>query len=302
MYDVIILGGGAAGLAAALYARRYGLGALLLEELYLGGQIINTTEIENYPGFPSPISGVDLINEFETQARLYSPDIVYEAVTGVNLIGPVKKVQTSEREYECQCVIAATGQTPRELGLAREKELRGFGVSYCATCDGNFFRGKTVAVAGGGDTAVTEALFLSRICRKVYIIHRRDSFRAARAETDKLARTENIEPVMGAQVAELLGGNRVDGVVAAQAGGARRTLEVSALFIAIGSIPKSDLFKDTLDLDEYGYIVTDDDMLTNIPGVFAAGDVRKKNLRQLITAAADGAVAAHSAMRYIEAN
>ena len=300
MYDVIILGGGAAGLTALLYARRYGLNAMLIEELYLGGQIINTAEIENYPGFPTSVSGMDLMSDLEKQARLYNPAIVYETVTGVDFSGAAKIVRTEGNQYESRCVIAATGQNSRELGLTREKELRGAGVSYCATCDGNFFRDKTVAIAGGGDTAVTEALFLSRICRKVYIIHRRDSFRAAKAEVEKLRSTGNIETVMNSQVRELLGDSKVEGIQVAENGGASRALEVSALFIAVGAIPQSGLFKGVLEMDGYGYIITDDDMRTNIPGVFAAGDVRRKTLRQLVTAAADGATAAHNAMHYIE--
>lgn len=300
MYDVIILGGGAAGLTAALYTRRYGLSALLIEELYLGGQIINTAEIENYPGYSTPISGMDLMSEFEKQARNYDPVIVYETVTGVFLNEAVKTVKTEDNEYKSRCVIIATGQNSRELGVARERELRGSGVSYCAVCDGNFFRGKTAAVVGGGDTALTEALFLSRICRKVFIIHRRDSFRAAQAEVNKLKKTDNIEPVMNARVIELLGAGKVEGVTVCGAGGSLRTLEINALFIAVGAIPKSGLFKDILALDEYGYIITDDDMRASIPGVFAAGDVRKKALRQLVTAASDGATAAHNAMLYIQ--
>jgi len=299
MYDVIILGGGAAGLTAALYARRYGLGTLLIEELYLGGQIINTAEIENYPGFCTPISGVDLIAGFEKQARLYNPDIVYETVREINFGNKVKIIRTADNNYECLTVIAATGQNPRELGLPREGELRGSGVSYCATCDGNFFRGKTVAVAGGGDTAVTEALFLSRICRKVYIIHRRDSFRAAQAEVNKLRNTGGIEPVMNARVTGLLGQNKVEGITVSE-NGSSRTLELSALFIAVGAAPNSSLFKGVLDLDDHGYIITDSEMHTNVPGVFAAGDVRHKTLRQLVTAASDGAIAAHNAMLAIQ--
>ena len=300
MYDVIILGGGAAGLTAALYARRYGLGVMLAEELYLGGQIINTSEIENYPGHSTPISGFDLINEFEKQVRKYDPVIMYETVMGVDFDGAVKKVKTAANVYESRCVIIATGQNPRELGIPRENELRGSGVSYCAACDGNFFKGKTVGVVGGGNTAVTEALYLGRICGKVYIIHRRDSFRAAQAEVNKLMDAGNIQPVMNARVTELFGENRVEGVRISETGGASRDLELSALFIAVGAIPKSDLFKGILYLDEHGYIVTDDETRTSIPGVFAAGDVRKKTLRQLITAASDGATAAHNAMLYIQ--
>ncbi|MDR1558530.1 MAG: thioredoxin-disulfide reductase [Clostridiales bacterium] len=300
MYDVIVLGGGAAGLTAALYARRYGLGVLLIEELYLGGQIINTHEIENYPGFSKPITGGELIDEFEKQTRIYEPRIIYETINGVEFGDNIKVIRTAKQSYESRCVIAATGRNPRELGLAREKELRGSGVSYCATCDGNFFRDKEVAVVGGGDTAVTEALFLSRICRKVYIIHRRDSFRAARAETEKLKNHDNIELIMNARVTELLGEKKVEGAVLSQEGHTPRALELSAVFVAVGASPNSKLFEGSLNLDGQGYIITDDEMRTNIPGIFAAGDIRRKSLRQVITAAADGAIAAHNAMLTVQ--
>ena len=297
MLDVIILGGGAAGLSAALYARRYGLSVLLIEELFLGGQIINTAEIENYPGFPAR-SGGELIDEFEKQARLYEPGFIYKSVTGVDFSKDIKLVKTADQDFESRSVIIATGRSPRELGLKREQELKGSGISYCATCDGNFFRGKDVAVVGGGDTAVTEAIFLSRICRKVYIIHRRDNFRAAPAETAKLNTTGNIEPVMNARVTELLGESKVEGIVVSEAGNPLQ-LDLSAVFIAVGAVPNSKLFEGILNLDEQGYIITDEEMRAGIPGIFAAGDIRKKNLRQVITAASDGAVAAHSAMLYM---
>ena len=299
MIDVIILGGGAAGLTAALYARRYGLSVLLIEELYLGGQIINTAEIENYPGYSRPLSGGDLIDELEKQARIYKPDIKYETVTEVDFHKKIKLIKTTTgNTFESRCVIIAMGRNPRELGLAREKELTGSGISYCATCDGNFFRGKDVAVVGGGDTAVTEAVFLSRICRKVYIIHRRDSFRAAHAETDKLKAADNIEPIMNAQVRALLGEKKLESIVLSEPNESSRILELSAVFVAVGAIPNSKLFTGVLNLDEQGYIITDEEMNTGIPGVFAAGDIRKKMLRQVITAASDGAIAAHSAMLY----
>jgi len=300
MLDVIILGGGAAGLTAALYSRRYGLNVLLIEELYLGGQIANTTGIENYPGFSS-ISGGDLIDEFEKQAMAYKPDIIYESVKGVDFSKDIKIVMTSKQEYECHCVIVAMGRNPRELGLPREQELKGLGVSYCATCDGNFFKGKDVAVVGGGDTAVTEAVYLSRICRKVYIVHRRDEFRAAQAETDKLKSAPNIELVLNAQVRKLLGNDKIEGIEVSgsevsESDKPTRVLEVSAVFVAIGASPNSKVFESILDLDGQGYIIGDDEMRTNIANVFAAGDIRKKSLRQVITAASDGAIAAHSVM------
>ena len=300
MHDVIILGGGAAGLTAALYSRRYGLSVLLIEELYLGGQIASTTGIENYPGFSS-ISGGALIDEFEKQTMAYKPDIIYESVKEVDFSKAIKIVKTTKKEYESHCVIVAMGRNPRELGLPREKELKGLGVSYCATCDGNFFKGKDVAVVGGGDTAVTEAVYLSRICRKVYIIHRRDTFRAAQAETDKLKAADNIELVLNAQVRKLLGDNKIESIEVSESNGSEndkssRVLDVSAVFVAIGAAPNSKVFEGILTLDEQGYIIGDDEMRTNITNIFAAGDIRKKSLRQVITAASDGAVAAHNTM------
>ncbi|MDR1541111.1 MAG: thioredoxin-disulfide reductase [Clostridiales bacterium] len=299
MYDVIILGGGPAGLTAALYSLRYGMKTLILEELYLGGQIVNTSEIENYPGFSEPISGEELIASLEKQVRAYNPDIVYEAVKEVNFGQTIKSIATSQKIYEGKTVIIAMGQNPKQLGVDREKELRGKGVSYCATCDGNFFRGKDVAVVGGGDTAITEAEFLSRICSDVYVIHRRSEFRAAKAEVEKLNKASNVHFILSSKVSALKGETLLEAVDVKQTEGTQITLPVSALFVAVGAVPNTALFKGGISLDPNGYIVTDEDMRTGISGVFAAGDIRRKSLRQVSTAAADGAIAAHWAMNEI---
>jgi thioredoxin reductase (NADPH) len=294
MHDLLILGGGPAGLAAALYATRYGLDVCLLEELYLGGQIVNAAEVENYPGYPDPVPGGYLADSLEKQVRRSLVKIAFETVKGVDFSGGAKKVRTSAGAYEAKTVIVAMGQNPRPLGVEREQELRGKGVSYCATCDGNFFRGKDVAVAGGGDTAVTEASFLSRICRSVHIIHRRSEFRAAKAEVDKLSGAGNVHFVLDSQVAALKGDEALEAV--GVKGAQERDISVSALFVAIGSVPNTVLFKDVLQLDSNGYIIADENMGTGVDGVFAAGDIRRKSLRQVATATADGAIAAHSAM------
>ncbi|MCL2461823.1 MAG: thioredoxin-disulfide reductase [Defluviitaleaceae bacterium] len=301
MYDTIIIGGGPAGLSAALYAYRYGLRALVIEKLYPGGQIVNAAEVENYPGHVS-ISGYDLTEIMLSQVTRNNVSIVSETVTGMSLAGPVKRVQTSENAYEAKTVIIATGKHPRGLGLPRENELRGRGISYCATCDGNFYRGKRAAVVGGGDTAVTDALFLSRICEKVWIIHRRDAFRAADAEVKKLDGHPNIERLMSASVTKLIGMDKLEAITVetARSGSAPEEIRIDGLFVAVGAVPDTELFKGVLTLDEAGYIVSDEDMRTNVGGVFAAGDVRRKTLRQVVTAAADGAQAAHQAMAYLE--
>ncbi len=303
MYDVIIIGGGPAGLSAALYTLRYGLKTLIIEELYLGGQIVNIHEIENYPGVSRQISGFELTSEMEAQAKRYGAEIIRATVTGITT-GSVKTVQTTEGSHECEAVILATGQKPKELGLTGEKELRGRGVSYCATCDGMFFRGKDVAVVGGGDTAVTEAAFLSNFCKKVYLIHRRDTFRAAKAEIDKISQKPNVELVVNSSVTKLLHEDVLTGLeVSTKSGDSSEasvsTISVSAIFIAVGAIPNTKAFEGIITLDESGYILTDEHTHTNVEGIFAAGDIRQKPLRQIVTAASDGAVAAHSALKHI---
>ncbi len=304
MYDTIIIGAGPAGFSAALYACRYGMKTLILEEQYTGGQIVNTHEIENYPGFAG-IGGGDLMDAFEKQVMGYSPDLKYDGIKGIvlpNMDGNgIFAVQGESGLYEGRTVIICTGQSPRPLGVEREDELKGRGISYCATCDGNFFKGKDVAIVGGGDTAVTEAVFLSRICSNVHLIHRRNEFRASQYEVDKLKQSANIHLHMERRVMKLLGEDRLAGIelgdVSAEP--ATEALDVSAVFVAVGATPRSAAFKDILNMDDYGYILADENTRTNIDGIYAAGDIRKKRLRQVVTAAADGAVAAYEAMEYL---
>jgi thioredoxin reductase (NADPH) len=296
-YEIIILGGGAAGLTAALYGCRYGLSVLLLEEVALGGQILTAAEIENYPGVAKQLNGAELIEELENQVRKYPAKIVYERITHVDFSKPVKRITTNKSCYESHVIILATGRRPRKLSLAREEFMLGRGVSYCATCDGNFFRGKPVAVVGGGDTAVTEALFLSNICKKVYLIHRQNDLLAVGVEVAKLKRAPNVEFLLNSQVTALMGEKNLEGIVV-QTGDATRRLEVNALFVAIGATPNTNIFFESLELSDDGYIITNEEMETSIPGIFAAGDIRKKSLRQVITAAADGAIAAQSSMLF----
>lgn len=306
MHDLLIIGGGPAGLTAALYAARYGLDTIMLESLSPGGQIITTTEIENYPGFLSA-TGPALVGEMEKQVRRLDVPIINEAVTSVHFDEGNHAIFTHKQTFHAKAVVIATGQRPRELGLENETELRGRGVSYCATCDGNFFRNREVAVVGGGDTAIIDAVFLSRICKKVTLIHRRDAFRAAKAEVDKLtvntgkqSADEKVTMKMNAQVTRLIGDDMLSAIEITDKSGLTERLEINGLFIAVGASPNSGLFAGMLELDPSGYIITDDDMVTSIPGVYAAGDIRRKSLRQVVTAASDGAIAAHSAARLIE--
>ncbi|MDR1000883.1 MAG: thioredoxin-disulfide reductase [Clostridiales bacterium] len=315
MHDIIILGGGPAGLTAALYGGRYGLEVMLVEEALLGGQTINTNNIENYPGFPEPISGDELSELFEKQVAAYHPQIVNEEVKSLDLVSPVKKVITNKGTHKSKTIIIALGSRPRKLGVENEDAFLGRGVSYCATCDGNFFKKMDVAVVGGGDTAITEAMFLSHICNKVYLIHRRTTFRAADALVKNLAYLPNVELALNSKVkwlkgeGKLAGANvtsitndlgKLAGVVITDSSDNERTLDVKALFVAVGAEPNATIFKDIIAADKYGYIKTDEEMRTSITGVYAAGDIRKKSLRQIVTAAADGAIAAHSAMLFLQ--
>lgn len=300
MYDVIIIGGGPAGLAAALYAARYGLDTVILESLYPGGQIITTTDVENYPGILTT-TGTQLIEGMVEQVKSHGVKIIAANVTEVAFDADIKVVVTDKERYEAKTCIIATGRRARALGVPGENELRGRGISYCATCDGNFFRNKEVAVVGGGDTAVIEAAFLSRICKKVYLIHRRNAFRASKAEVEKIlsCNVGNISLRMESRVSKLIGEDILQGIEIIRSDGSTEPLPVNGLFVAVGSEPNSGLFKEKLELDESGYIITGEDMSTSAAGVFAAGDIRHKTLYQVVTAAADGAIAAYSAERAV---
>lgn len=299
MNDIIIIGAGTAGLSAAIYARRAGKKALILEALSYGGQIINTPEVENYPGIKN-ISGFDFATGLYEQAAALGAEIEYVRVTGIesNADGS-KTVHTTDGDRECKAVIIATGAKNRPLGIDREEELTGSGISYCATCDGAFYKKKSVAVNGGGNTAIEDAGFLSNFCSKVYVIHRRDEFRADVHEVEKLKAKENVEFILDSEVTALLGDDELTGIeVTNKKTGEKKELEISGLFIAIGQMPDNTAFASVVDLDEKGYIIGKEDCLTNTPGVFTAGDCRTKAVRQLTTAAADGAVAALAAAAY----
>ena len=293
MTDLIILGAGTAGLSAAIYAVRAGLSLRLLETSLPGGQILNSPDVDNYPGIPS-ISGFDFVQNLTAHAAGLGVEPEFTAVSQADLAGNVKRIRTGREVLESRAVILATGASHRSLGCPGEAELRGKGVSYCATCDGAFFRGKDVAVVGGGNTALEDALFLANLCRRVYLIHRREEFRARQAAVNAVRSRENIQLVLGEQV-ERISGDRLVSAVTLKSG---RELPVSGVFIAVGLAPNTALFEGQLDLDN-GYIRAGEDCHTSLPGVFAAGDVRTKPLRQLITAAADGAVAAVEAGKYL---
>ena len=300
-YDVVIVGAGPAGLTAAIYARRAAKSVLVLEAKAWGGQIINTPDIENYP-VVAHVSGADFANDLYQQATALGAEVRLEKVVGVEDLGAVRRVRSTQEEYEAGAVILATGSENRRLGVDREQELIGKGVSYCATCDGNFFRRRDVAVVGGGNTALEDALYLADLANKVYLIHRRDSFRGEEATVARLREKQNVEFVFNATVTALLGDKRLSGVeLTDKFSGEKRELEVKGLFVAVGRIPENESFRTLIDVDEAGYAVADESCRTKVPGVFVAGDNRTKEVRQLVTAAADGAVAATEAVRYLNA-
>lgn len=300
-YDVIIIGGGPAGYTAALYCARAALSTLLLEAYAPGGQMGTTDIVDNYPGFSDGVGGYDLGVEMQKQSARFGAVSSFDKVEFVDFATQPKKVGTqSGAIYEADAVIIATGAAPKELGLNREKELRGRGVSYCATCDGNFYRGRTVVIVGGGDTAAADAVLLSKICKKVYLVHRRDTLRATKAYLKPLESSENVEFVWNSAVQNILGGDKVTGVeIQNLKTGELTTLDCDGIFAAIGNIPNTELFRGKIELDAKGYIVAGEDTQTSVPGVFAAGDVRTKPLRQIVTAVSDGAAASLSAEEYL---
>ena len=302
MYDIIIIGSGPAGLSAAIYAQRACLDTIVIEKNGIsGGQVLNTWEVDNYPGFPG-VTGFELSRQFREHANKLGARVVQDEVVQVELSGNVKKVVCEEETYEARCVILASGAHHRTLEVPGEEELRGAGVSYCATCDGAFFRGRTVAVVGGGDAALEDAIFLARMCEKVYIVRRRDKLRGAKRLQERLQALENIEFVWNSETVAIEGNAQVEALRLRQTQtGEEKRLDVDGVFIAVGIAPESELYAGQLELDEQGYIRADESGQTSVPGVFAAGDVRTKALRQILTAASDGANCVASAERYLQA-
>lgn len=300
IYDVIIIGSGPAGLSAAIYAQRAKLSTIIIEANYIsGGQVVNTYEVDNYPGLPG-ISGMDLSTTLRDHAEKMGSEFVWDQVLKLELDGKVKKVVTKDEEYKSRTILLATGAKHRQLGVPGEQKLAGSGVSYCATCDGAFFKDKAVAVIGGGDVALEDAIFLARICKKVYLIHRRDEFRASKIIQDNLFAQENVEVLWNSVVTEIKGDFQVKSLTVRDVKSKEeKELEADGCFIAVGIIPNSELAQGQLELDAGGYVVAGEDGASSIPGVFAAGDVRTKLLRQIITAASDGANCITSIQNYL---
>ena len=300
IYDVIIIGGGPAGYTAALYACRAGLDTLLLEKESVGGQVARTSQIDNYPGVDCGIDGFSLGVKMQKQAEHFGTVTIMEEVIKVELTKEVKQIITKHNTYFCKSVIIATGATPKHLDLPNEKELIGMGVHYCASCDGMFYKDKTVVVVGGGNTALTDALLLSRLAKKVFLVHRRDTLRAAKVYQEQMAKTENIQFIPKHIVSELLPRENGLDVILKNVGGKElMPIACDGLFVSIGHYPATGLFRGILDLEDSGYIKANESTCTDIPGVFVAGDVRTKPMRQIVTATADGAVAALHAENYV---
>ena len=300
MYDIIIIGAGTAGLTAAIYGARNNHKALVLEATVPGGQIINTQEIENYPAILG-ISGYDYSMTLKKQATSLGAEYRRERVSSVDLSDEKKLIYTNKNTYQAKTVIIAAGAMPKKLGLKEDDEYTSKGISYCATCDGNFFRNKDVAVVGGGNTAFEDALFLSNICTKVYLIHRRQGFRAEMHSVNALKQRKNVELVLDSVVSKIMGEGKIEAIeVENVVDKSVKSINVSGLFVAIGQIPQSEMFDDNVFLKNAdGYALVSEDTKTNIAGVYVAGDIREKPLRQLITAAADGATAAFMASSYL---
>lgn len=300
LYDMIVIGGGPAGYTAALYAARSGLSVLVLEKLSAGGQMALTEHIDNYPGFEDGIDGFTLGEKMQRSAERFGAVTELAEVYKADLSERIKTLETSEGAFHGRTVVIATGASSRPLGIPNEAALIGKGIHYCAACDGAFYRGKTVAVVGGGNSAAADALTLSRIAKKVYLIHRRDSLRATKVYHQPLTAAPNVEFCWNSTVSALLHEDRLTGLRLKDVGtGAERELACDGVFISVGRAPATELFWDELELDKSGYIVADESTRTSLPGVFAVGDVRAKALRQVVTAAADGAVAVHYAEEYL---
>lgn len=301
IYEVIIIGSGPAGLAAAIYAGRAELDTIIIEKAPMsGGQIINTYEVDNYPGIPD-ISGFDLSTKFREHCDKLDMNFITGEVTGFAVEDGIKTITLDDgTTYHAKAVIISAGANPRKLMIDGETKLSGMGVSYCATCDGAFFRNKITAVVGGGDVAVEDAIFLARLCKKVYVIHRKNEFRAAKSYTSKLMSLENVEIIWDSVVEKIIGDEQVEQIeIKNIKTEEKNTLDIDGIFIAVGNIPCSEVYKGLVNMDGSGYIIADESCETNIPGVFAAGDIRTKELRQIITAASDGANSITAVEKYL---
>ena len=293
-YDIVIIGAGTAGLTAAIYAARAGKKVLILENEGIGGQIATSPKVENYPGF-SEISGMEFSDRLYEQASALGVELELDKAEKIIDNGETKTVKTEYGEFSCKAVIIATGVKHRHLGIEAEEKYMGRGVSYCAVCDGAFYKGKDVAVVGGGNSAVQSAIMLSNICNKVYLIHRRDEFRCEKKLSDEVRAIENIELVLDSTIKDLQGDSKLASILTENKSGEFKEINAEGLFVLVGQIPENGVFADLITLDESGYIVAGEDCKTNIDGIFAAGDCRTKAIRQLTTAAADGSVAALAA-------
>lgn len=300
IYDLIIIGGGPGGYTAALYGARAGLDTLVIEKLSAGGQMALTAQIDNYPGFEDGIDGFTLGQKIQAGAERFGARSVLAEVSKVDLMPEIKVIETSEGIFHARTVAIATGANHRELGISNEQALVGRGVAYCAACDGMFYRGKTVVVVGGGNTAAADAMLLSRVAKKVILVHRRDTLRATKIYHKPLMEAENVEFHWNSAVAELIADEKLKAVKLKDVNtGEETVVEADGIFVSIGRKPATELVKDQLELDKSGYIVAGESTQTNIPGVFAVGDVRTKQVRQVVTAVADGAVAVHQAEEYL---
>lgn len=302
IYDVIIIGGGPAGYAAALYCARAGLDTLTIEKMSPGGQMTLTGDIDNYPGFDEGIDGFTLGMKMQQGAEKFGAKTEYTEIISVDFSEKIKHVTTYDDTRHAKAIIIAAGAHPKKLGIPDEEELTGMGVHYCAHCDGRFYKGKTVAVIGGGNSAVADALYLARLAKKVYLVHRRDTLRAEKIYQKPLSEAENVEFVFNSTVNSIINDNGVKGIVVSSNDGKVKEIECDGIFVSIGRQPSTGFLGNEIELDSNGYIIADETTKTNIDGVFAAGDIRTKALRQVITAAADGAVAAHYAEEYNSQN
>jgi len=297
--DVIIIGAGPAGMTAAIYAARAGAKPLVIEKSFAGGQMTSTADIENYPGFES-INGIDLSMQMEKQAKNFGAEVISAQVQSVEFKSDIKNVCTDKGDFTAGAVIIAMGARRRSIGCEGEEKFIGAGVSYCASCDGNFFRGRDVCVVGGGNTALEDAIYLANICGKVYLIHRRDTFRGTKTLIDRVKEKSNIEILYDTVVESINGKDSVEFIAVKNVKtGEKNDIPLSGVFAAVGTIPETELFSGQLEIDEKGYLISGEDTKTKIPGVFAAGDIRKKPLYQIATAVSDGAVAGNAAAEYI---